>query len=138
MATACDISGAVYPAEFKDHRILPMEGISLRPAFAGAPLHRVKPIFWMHEGNRAVRSGPWKAVMKFKGEWELYNIDEDRTEQNNLVKKNPLVAQMLIRQWEDWAATTYVDEWIGRARNDWGEEPKMPGGGKQKAKAKNP
>lgn len=132
MATACDVSGAVYPAEFKDHRILPMEGISLKPAFAGEPLHRVKPIFWMHEGNRAVRSGPWKAVMKFKGEWELYNIDEDRTEQNNLVKKNPLVAQMLIREWEDWAATTFVDEWIGKVRNDWGEEVKAADEGKTK------
>jgi arylsulfatase len=138
MATACDISGAVYPAEYKEHRIIPMEGISLKPAFAGESLHRVKPIFWMHEGNRAVRSGQWKAVMKFKGEWELYNIEEDRTEQNNLVKKNPLVAQMLIRQWEDWAATTYVDEWIGRVRTDWGEEVKGPEGGKKKAKAKNP
>jgi arylsulfatase len=131
MATACDITGALYPAEFKAHRILPMEGISLKPAFAGDPLHRVKPIFWMHEGNRAIRSGPWKAVMKFKGEWELYNIEADRTEQNNLVKKNPLVAQMLIRQWEDWAATSYVDEWIGKVRNDWGEEPRAQGGAKK-------
>ncbi|OAI57670.1 arylsulfatase, partial [Verrucomicrobiaceae bacterium SCGC AG-212-N21] len=53
MATACDVSGALYPGEFKGHRILPMEGLSLKPAFAGEPLHRVKPIFWMHEGNRA-------------------------------------------------------------------------------------
>ena len=67
MGTAVDVSGALYPAEFKGHRILPMEGVSLRPALAGEALHRVKPIFWMHEGNRAVRSGPWKAVMKFKG-----------------------------------------------------------------------
>jgi arylsulfatase len=76
--------------------------------------------------------------MKFKGEWELYNIEEDRTEQNNLVKKNPLVAQMLIRQWEDWAATTFVDEWIGKVRNDWGEEPKPAGNAKQSPGAKKP
>ncbi len=122
MATAVEVSGAVYPATFKDHRILPMEGMSLLPALEGDPLHRVKPIFWEHEGNRAVRSGPWKAVMKFKGEWELYNIDADRTEQSNLILKNPLIAKMLIRQWEDWAAISFVDPWQGFVRNDWGDE----------------
>jgi arylsulfatase len=104
-----------------------MEGISLVPAFKGASLHRVKPLFWEHEGNRAIRSGPWKAVMKLRGEWELYNLDDDRTEQNNLVKRNPFIAQMLIRQWEDWAATSFVDPWPGPARNDWGDVPKGAG-----------
>lgn len=132
MATACDVTGAVYPAEFKGRRILPMEGLSLIPAIQGKPLHRVSPLFWMHEGNRAVRTGPWKLVKKFKGPWELYNIDEDRTEQHDLITKFPALSQHLIRQWEDWAATTFVDEWIGEARNDWGEEPQR----KVRAKAK--
>lgn len=131
MATAVDVSGALYPAEFKGHRILPMEGVSLAPAFKGESLHRVKPIFWMHEGNRAVRSGPWKAVKKFKEDWELYNIDDDRTEQHNVIKDRPAVAELLIQQWEDWAATTFVDEWIGRIRNDWGDEVRKPGEGKK-------
>ncbi len=124
MATAVDLSGATYPATFEGHAILPKEGLSLRPAFLGEPLHRVKPIFWEHEGNRAVRSGPWKAVMKLKGEWELYNIEEDRTEQNNLIGINKAVAVLLIQQWNDWAATSFVDPWTGPARNNWGEEPK--------------
>ena len=124
MATAVDLSGATYPATFEGHPILPKEGLSLRPALLGEPLHRVKPIFWEHEGNRAVRSGPWKAVMKLKGEWELYNIEEDRTEQNNLIGINKAVAVLLIQQWNDWAATSFVDPWTGPARNNWGEEPK--------------
>ncbi len=136
MATACDASGAVYPAEFKGRRILPAEGVSLLPAMENEPLHRVKPIFWMHEGNRAVRTGPWKLVKKFKGPWELYNIDEDRTEQNDIITKFPAMSQHLIRQWDDWAATTFVDEWIGEARNDWGEEPRREGQPKKKAAGK--
>jgi len=126
MATAVDLAGATYPATFDGHAILPKEGISLRPAFLGQPLHRVKPIFWEHEGNRAVRSGPWKAVMKLKGDWELYNIEEDRTEQRNLIGINKAVASLLIQQWEDWAASSFVDPWPGPARNNWGELPAGP------------
>ncbi len=126
MATAVDVTGALYPAEFRGRRILPMEGISLMPALHGKPLHRVKPIFWEHEGNRAIRSGAWKAVMKYKGEWELYQIPNDRTEQRNLIAEKPDLARLLIRQWNDWAATTFVDDWEGPPRNDWGNEIRPP------------
>ena len=132
MSTACDVSGALYPSEFKGRRILPTEGLSLTPAFAGQPLHRVKPIFWEHEGNRALRAGPFKLVMKYKGPWELYNIDEDRTEQHDIIGKFPALSQHLIRQWDDWAATTFVDDWVGPARNEWGEEVReKPAAGKK-------
>lgn len=139
MATAVDVTGAAYPSEFKGHRIIPMQGISLRP-FLVSPSpsppvslsHRL--LFWMHEGNRALRSGPWKLVKKFKGPWELYNIDDDRTEQHDIITKFPALSQHLIRQWEDWAASSFVDEWIGEVRNDWGEEHRPEGAAKKKKK----
>jgi arylsulfatase len=136
MATAVHVAGAKYPTEFKGHRILPMEGVSLVPAFKGEPLQRVNSIFWEHEGNRAIRSGDWKLVMKFKGEWELYNIRNDRTERHNLVREKPETAQALARQWNDWASRSFVDDWVGEIRNDWGEEMRLPGPGKAKGKAK--
>ena len=35
-------------------------------------------------GNgRALRQGPWKLVSAKRGRWELYNIDQDRTESND-------------------------------------------------------
>jgi arylsulfatase A-like enzyme len=137
MATACDVSGAAYPSEFKGHRIIPMQGLSLRPLLVppspSLPISlSPRLLFWMHEGNRAVRTGPWKLVKKFKGPWELYNIDEDRTEQHDIITKFPSMSQHLIRQWEDWAATTFVDEWIGEVRNDWGEEHRREGEAKKK------
>ena len=57
-----------------------MEGVSLLPAFAGQPLNRPSPIFLEHEGNRAVRAGKWKLVLKHLGPWELYDMEADRTE----------------------------------------------------------
>ena len=65
MPTLIDVTGASYPREFKGQAIQPMEGLSLRPAFEGQSLRRTRPLFWEHEGNRAVRSGNWKLVSTF-------------------------------------------------------------------------
>ena len=62
MATCVDVSGAKYPAEIGEHKIKPMEGVSLKPALSGKSLNRKQPIFWEHESNRAVRDGKWKLV----------------------------------------------------------------------------
>jgi arylsulfatase A-like enzyme len=85
MATAVDLAGTKYPAEYLGNAILPMEGVSLRPAFAGKPLDRKRPIFWEHEGNKAVRDGKWKLVQKWRGPWELYDMEADRTEFHDVV-----------------------------------------------------
>lgn len=122
MATAVDLAGAEYPAEFKGHRIQPMEGVSLRPALLGSPLNRSEPIFFEHEGNRAVRDGKWKLVLKHLGPWELYDIEADRTEQNNLIDKQPELAKQLVAKWEAWAERADVGPWPGKVRTDAGEE----------------
>ena len=62
MPTIIEVAGATYPREFRGQAIQPMEGVSLRPALEGRPLARTRPLFWEHEGNRAVRSGNWKLV----------------------------------------------------------------------------
>lgn len=135
MPTFVQAADAVYPARWNEHSILPMQGIPLQPALRGEPLHRVTPIFWMHEGNRGLRIGPWKLVQKFKEPWELYRIDEDRSEQNDLFKRFPAMAEHLSWQWEDWAASSFVDEWQGQRRSAWGDEPRPPGKAKAKGKA---
>ena len=124
MATVVDVTGAKYPTEYKGHEIQPMEGVSLRPALAGEDLERENPIYWEHEGNRAIRRGKWKAVMKLKGPWELYDIVADRTEQHDLVDKQPELAKELIAEWEAWAKRADVGPWPGNARPDSGDAPK--------------
>jgi len=124
MPTLVDACDAVYPAEYQGHRILPCEGTSLAPTFAGRPLHRWKPIFWEHEGNKAIRSGRWKAVLKHGGPWELYDMRDDRTELHDLAATRRAVRDLLVNQWDEWAAASFVDPWPGPPRNEWGEEPK--------------
>jgi arylsulfatase A-like enzyme len=108
MATCLDLSGAAYPMEFAGRSIKPIEGVSLRPAFAGESLRRQQPIFWEHEGNRAVREGEWKLVAKEDGPWELYNVEKDRTELTNLATLHPERTKQLAEKWEAWAARSTV------------------------------
>jgi arylsulfatase len=96
MATAVDLAEAEYPTTFHDGQpIQPMEGVSLRPLFLGESIER-EALYWEHEGNRAVRVDNLKLVAKgVEGEWELYDISQDRSEQHNLAAERPeKVAQM--------------------------------------------
>ena len=111
MATCIDLAGAKYPVTAHGENIPAMEGVSLRRAFQGEPLGRTAPIFWEHEGNRAVRAGNWKLVSKYPGGWELYDIPADRTEQHDVGGKNPEVVKTLGAQWEDWAKRVGVRPW---------------------------
>jgi arylsulfatase len=111
MATCVDLAGAAYPAEFNGQAIHQLEGISLRPVLAGATLARTQPLFWEHEGNRAVRSGQWKLVSKHPGDWELYDISTDRTEQHDLAPAQPGRVQTLAAQWSAWARRVGVEPW---------------------------
>ena len=119
MATCVDLAGAKYPAQAHGENIPPMEGISLRPAFAGEPLRRTAPIFWEHEGNRAIRDGQWKLVSKYPDGWELFDMAADRTEQHDLAARSPDRVKAMSAQWDAWAARVGVRPWpdVQRAEN---------------------
>ena len=108
MATAVDVSGAKYPPTVNGQKIHPMEGVSLRPALTGKQLKRPQPIFWEHEGNRAIRDGKWKLVAKENKAWEMYDIEADRTEMNDLAAKQPEKVKELSAKWDAWAARANV------------------------------
>ncbi|MGQ0635744.1 MAG: arylsulfatase [Planctomycetaceae bacterium] len=113
MATCVDLAGAKYPAERDGLAITPLEGTSLRPAFAARSLERKQPLFFEHEGNRAVRDGQWKLVAKGPaGAWELYNMSVDRTETTNLADRDPERVRQLVAQWEAWAHRSHVLPWV--------------------------
>jgi arylsulfatase len=113
MATCVDVAGASYPRERKGHSLNPLAGVSLRPAFKGESLHRPAPIYWEHEGNRALREGQWKVVAKGPaGAWELYDMSADRTESNDLAAKDPARIKAMVSRWETWATQNEVLPWI--------------------------
>ncbi|GAB5404849.1 MAG: hypothetical protein Aurels2KO_30800 [Aureliella sp.] len=109
MATAVDLAGADYPDRFHGgSRIKPMEGKSLRPAFGGSLIER-EAIYWEHEGNRAVRVGDYKLVAKGSAApWELYNLAEDRSEQNDLAADDVARVVQMSRLWNEYAKRANV------------------------------
>jgi arylsulfatase len=118
MATCVDLSGAKYPTAFSTNAIKPMEGVSLVPALSGRLLQRTEPLFWEHEGNRAVREGKWKLVAKENQPWELYDMEQDRTEMHDLAEKEPAKVKTLAAKWDAWAARANVlplGAWKGAA-----------------------
>jgi len=118
MATCVDVSGSEYPTSLADQNIVPMEGTSLWAAIQGKSLNRQTPLFFEHEGNRAIRNGKWKLVAKgARGTWELYDMAADRTELNDLADVHPQRVKEMSEQWEAWARRAHVKPWPYDKRN---------------------
>ncbi len=128
MATCVDVAGAKYPAEKDGQSIKPLEGVSLRPVFAAAPIAPTpRLLFWEHEGNRAVRDGKWKLVAMERKPWELYDIDADRSEQHDLAAAQPERVREMSEKWDAYAARANVlplGAWSGRTEETEAGSPK--------------
>ncbi|MGB9624664.1 MAG: hypothetical protein ACPMAQ_07345 [Phycisphaerae bacterium] len=72
-------------------------------------------LYWEHEGNRAVRQGKWKLVSRFPDKWELYDIEADRTELNNVAQRHPEKVSELADLYDAWAKRCGVMPWKGSA-----------------------
>jgi len=108
MPTCLEIAGATYPRKYKGKRIIPLEGKSLVPAFDNKAIER-EAIYFEHEANRAIRVGKWKLVAKgIDGPWELYDLEADRTELNDLAQKFPERTKKMAVMWQGWAKRTNV------------------------------
>jgi arylsulfatase len=111
MATCVDVSGAKYPPDSGSEGAIPLEGRSLLPLATHSASAAERSLFWEHEGNKAMRRGPWKLVRKYPGEWELYNMESDRTELTDLAAKDPARSREMAAAWQAWADRAGVLPW---------------------------
>lgn len=88
------------------------EGVSLMSALKGdrTAIHN-EPFFVEHEGNRIAREGKWKLVSYFNKPWELYNLEIDRSEGNDLAASHPEIVSRLDAAYENWAHRSEVIDW---------------------------
>ena len=99
LATACDLAGKDCP-EGRD-------SISFLPTLLGKELPQKHPyLYWEFlspGGKQAVRFGKWKAIRipMFTGDVQLFNVEQDIGEQNNVAQAHPEKVAM---------ATKFLDE----------------------------
>ena len=111
MPTCLAAAGASYPATSKAGTPPPpLEGKSLIPVFQGGQLAE-RSLFWEHEGNSAAREGRWKLVSRFPNAWELYDMAQDRTEENDLSDQYPDRVRKMASDYELWARRVGVQPW---------------------------
>ena len=99
MATFIDVADAKYPKSVGERKIDPLVGKSLLPIFQNKQRSPHDPLYFHFGTDRALRSGPWKLVSAKLGRWELYNLEEDRTELNDLSKKHPQRVEDMAKEW---------------------------------------
>jgi arylsulfatase len=119
MATALEVTGTKFMEEMDGVQQMPLDGISLAYSFnkADAPSARTEQ-YYEQLGNRAMYKDGWKAVTihgnrmpwVFAGTfpfeqdvWELYNLNEDFAETNNLAAKHPEKLDELKKLWDEQA-----------------------------------
>jgi arylsulfatase A-like enzyme len=120
MPTCLEITSVKYPTVFDTNPIQPLEGISLVPALNKQNTKR-EFLFWEHSANRAIRIGDWKLVARVKNQkkftpadenaWELYNLDKDPSETNDLSAKFPDKVKEMAAKWEAEAIRTKAKPW---------------------------
>ena len=101
MATFLDITGTEYPKVFKNAQLRPLRGKSLVPVFEGKQREQHEEIFFEFSRYKALRSGRWK-IAWHKGPWELYDMEADRTELNDLADKKPAKVKELAARYDAW------------------------------------
>lgn len=108
MPTVADLAGTQYPDTFQGKSIQSAEGSSLVPVLTGKGSLPDRPFYFEHMGHCGVIEKGWKAVRLRNQPWELYHLQKDRSEINDLAKENPKKLKSLVKKYEDWAKKNKV------------------------------
>jgi arylsulfatase A-like enzyme len=130
--TILELTGIKKPAQWMGEPVPEAPGHSLVAAFAEDVTIPRDCLWWLHEGNRAIRVGDWKLVAADGDPWALYDLKADRAEQRDLAAVKPDKAKELADLWEQ-----KKDEFTALARKTMADQPagRKKGGGKKQAKA---
>ncbi|OBB86920.1 arylsulfatase [Mycobacterium colombiense] len=117
--TILDVAGVKMPEEHHGVKQYPLNGVSMRYSFddANAPTTKKRQYYAML-GTRGIWADGWKASslhapLGGKGHfdqdrWELFHVDEDRSESKNVADQHPDKLNELINAWNEEARDNYV------------------------------
>ena len=98
--TVLDILKVDKPTHWQDEPIPAAPGKSLTASFANDVTIPRESLWWLHEGNRAIRVGDWKLVAARDQPWELYDLKTDRAESQNQAANHPEKVRELEQLWQ--------------------------------------
>lgn len=110
MPTLVELSGSTYPDTFHNGQaISPPVGRSLVEVMKNGKRPAPDYWFWEHQYYGAIRKGDWKAVVNLRDQqWELFDLKNDRTEQNDVAPENEVLLEELQLKWQEWADSHHV------------------------------
>tara|TARA_R110002050_G_scaffold92809_5_gene194135 strand:+ start:14044 stop:15681 length:1638 start_codon:yes stop_codon:yes gene_type:complete len=109
------VAHADYPRSYQGIQLPDLIGKSIFSAISNnKPIHD-GPIFWEHEGNKAVRLGSFKLVSAWDNtnheNWELYDLETDPAELDDLASQQPGKVSQMKKMWGEWAKNHRVEDW---------------------------
>jgi len=110
LPTLCELAGTEYPEQWNGQELWACEGHSLLPLFRGEPRRPHAILCWERYGKKGVRIGNWK--LAGEGDpaepvnWELFDLNVDRTETNDLSSRHPKRVRDMAQEWIHWAQRT--------------------------------
>ncbi len=104
------LAGVTHPApEFQGRRVHPLIGQSFYPHLIGEQpfVHNQEYVYGLELFNRRmIRQGDWKLLWNNRPwgneAWELYNLEDDPGEQNDLAQSRPGKLQDMLVLWEQY------------------------------------
>lgn len=119
VATILDVAGLEMPEEYRGVAQRPLDGVSMRYSFDDAEAPTKKQVqYYSMLGTRGIWKGGWKAAaihapLTSKGHfdddrWELYNVEQDRSESKDLSAEHPEKLKELVATWFEQAEANHV------------------------------
>ncbi len=108
--TFLDVAGATLEAQ-GEWPAQTLEGTSLLPVIKGGTRTPPETMAWRWSNGAALRQGKWKLVhLSGRPDWELYDVEADGTELNDLAARMPDKVAELEALYNAWAERTGAKE----------------------------
>ncbi len=114
--TVLQIAGGKFVVDSDVANVPSPPGTSLVAEFKRSGSIQSRPLWWLHDGNRAIRVGDWKLVAAKDQPWELYDLSIDRTELNDLAGQRPDKILELSALWQ--STTDSMVDSVRREKQD--------------------
>ena len=99
--TVLELANAVRPEQGDASAGPKPPGLSLVPSFESDGAVQHESLWWLHEGNRALRKDKWKIVAAKDEPWALYDLATDRAEQHDLAETHTATLQAMADTWDE-------------------------------------